>query len=46
MGVLAGIATVARRSVLDEEDLAAGRGELEAEALEVLVPPDPIVSGR
>jgi hypothetical protein len=46
MGVLAGIATVARRSVLDEEDLAASGGELETEALEILVPPDLILSNR
>jgi hypothetical protein len=45
-GVLAGIATVARRSVLDEEDLAASGGELETEALEILVPPDLILSNR
>jgi hypothetical protein len=42
-GVLARISTITCRSVLDEEHLAASWGELEAETLEVLVPPDLIL---
>src|SRR5215218_2029466 len=45
-GVLARVSPIAGGSILDEEDLATGWRALEAEALEVLVPPDLVGSSR